>query len=105
MSKRTDTPRFDVGPVEARIIREIATRAMMELGVARLSDPFTPLDIAMDITAVHCNGCPLRLEDLRNADGFNFSHDVLGIRRHLDRETGKLGDHFRPRFTVREPMP
>lgn len=60
------------------------------------------LDADMDITATHCNGNPLRLDDLLNADAFQFAHDIGGIRRHLNRETGKLEDCFVPRFTVRE---
>jgi hypothetical protein len=93
------TVKFDTSRFETRIIDEIAQRAM---GLsARTGDPFTKLDISMDITAVHCNGCPLRLEALRDADDFNFAHDILGIRRHLDRETGRLGDYFIPRFAER----
>ena len=95
----TDFIKFDASRTEARIIHEIAQRAM-KLS-ARIRDPFTTLDISMDITAVHCNGCPLRLEALRDADDFNFAHDILGIRRHLDRDTGQLGDCFLPRFVER----
>jgi hypothetical protein len=54
----------------------------------------------MDIIAVHANGCPLRLQELLRASRFEFSHDVFGIRRHLNRETGQLGDYFLPRFAV-----
>jgi hypothetical protein len=56
---------------------------------------------AMDITACHLNGCPLRLRDLLNADDFNFAHDLFGINRHLNHETGKLEHCFRPRFAER----
>jgi len=56
-------------------------------------------DAFMDIEACHA-GCPLKLDALLAADDFNFSHDVMGIRRHLDRETGKLEDHFLPRFAA-----
>jgi hypothetical protein len=52
----------------------------------------------MDITACHLNGCPLRLGELLGADDANFAHDVFGIRRHLNRETGKLEDCFCPRY-------
>ena len=90
---------FDTSRIDSRVIFEIAGRAM-GLHVARQGDPFTKLDIAMDISAVHCNGCPLRLETLRDADDFNFAHDILGIRRHLDRETGQLRDEFSPRFSA-----
>lgn len=60
------------------------------------------LDCSMDITAVHCNGCPLDLKKLIEADDFNFAHDVFGIRNHLNRETGQLEDCFLPRCALRE---
>jgi hypothetical protein len=92
--------KFDVTKAEFRIIHEIATRAMRELVAARKNDPFKLMDIQMDITAVHANGNALQLTALRDADAFNFAHDVLGIRRKLDRETGQLTDNFSPRFSV-----
>ncbi len=52
----------------------------------------------MDINACHSNGCPLRLRDLLAADDLNFAHDVFGIRRHINRETGQLENCFVPRF-------
>lgn len=58
------------------------------------------IDIAMDLSATHANGNPLRLDALLVADDFNLLHDVLGIRRHLDRETGKLTGCFRPRYSA-----
>lgn len=93
---------FDVPRRQARIIKEIALRAMAELELARENDPFTLCDVMMDVTAVHCNGNPLKLEALRDADGFNFAHDILGIRRHLNRDTGHLDGHFLPRFSMPE---
>lgn len=53
----------------------------------------------MDITATHANGNPLRLQDLLEADDFNFAHDWYGIRNCIDRTTGKLMNLFRPRFS------
>ena len=55
-------------------------------------------DALMDVTAVHANGCPLRLKQLYCAPPFDFTHDVFGIRGHLNRETGKLEDCFLPRY-------
>lgn len=57
------------------------------------------LDVEMDITACHLNGCRLNFQALLNTDDFNFAHDILGIRKNLDRETGKLRNNFLPRFT------
>jgi hypothetical protein len=60
------------------------------------------MSLNMDISACHANGCPLKLDELLAADGFNFSHDVFGIRRHIDRKTGQLMDCFVPRFAQPE---
>lgn len=54
----------------------------------------------MDITACHCNGMELDLDKLAAADDSNFAHDVFGIRRHIDRETGQLKDCFVPRYAA-----
>lgn len=90
---------FAVTKHEAAVINEIADRAM-GLGEARRHDRFTKMDIAMDVTAVHANGCPLRLEALLSADPFNFAHDVLGIRRNLNRRTGELENFWTPRYSA-----
>lgn len=41
----------------------------------------------------------LRLEDLLNADDENFTHDVLGIVNHIDRNNPTDFDFFVPRYT------
>lgn len=58
------------------------------------------LSFTMDIEATHCNGNPLRLQELLEADDANFGHDVFGINKYLNRDTGKLSDHFMPRFSA-----
>ena len=87
---------FTVKKDEARIISKIAARAVSLALAHDITYEF--MDADMDITATHANGCPLRLDDLLAADEFNFGHDVFGIRRHFDRETGKLTRCFLPRF-------
>lgn len=59
-------------------------------------------DVLMDISACHFSAQKLRLDDLLAADNANFIHDVAGINRHLNRETGKLMDCFSPRFSARQ---
>jgi hypothetical protein len=83
---------------EHRLITQIADRASaMGLSVKpQIEYPRT--DAAMDIIAVHANGCPLRLDALLAAEPFDFAHDVFGIRRHLNRETGQLEHCFTPRY-------
>lgn len=56
----------------------------------------------MDISATHASGCPLRLDELLNTDDFNFVHDFCGIRKNLNRITGKLENCFVPRFAKAE---
>ena len=85
---------FKVTTRESNIIHKIALRA----GRLEKKGSRDQTCVAMDVTAVHANGCYLKLEELLNANDFNFLHDVLGIRDHLNRETGKLEDHFLPRF-------
>jgi hypothetical protein len=63
-----------------------------------------PEDVQMDIVATILGGCRLRLEDLVNADDFNFIHDIVGIERHLDRQSFFLKDQFKPRFAVVETV-
>ena len=54
-------------------------------------------DLEMDILACHLNGNPIDLTALFNADDFNFIHDVCGISININRQTGKLENHFSPR--------
>jgi len=58
------------------------------------------ITLYMDLSVVHWF-TPLRLADLLAADEANFVHDISGITRHLDRETGKLMNHFSPRYTAK----
>lgn len=60
------------------------------------------IDVEMDIEAVHCNCIPLRLEDMLNADEFSLIHDICGINRNLNRETGQIENFFLPRFSKPE---
>lgn len=60
---------------------------------------YDKMTAVMDIDACHSNGNPLRLHDLFTADNSNFAHDVLGIRQHINRTTGKLEDCFVPRYS------
>jgi hypothetical protein len=83
---------------EAVIINGMAHRATAMAQSVGIE--YKVMDADMDLTACHLNGCPLRLEDMAKADDFNFAHDVLGIRRHLNRETGQLEDCFVPRFAI-----
>lgn len=61
------------------------------------------LNLLMDLTAADgVNGNdPLDWDRLLAADDFNFLHDIGGISRHINRETGEIGGHFLPRMRLR----
>ena len=79
--------------LEAKIARRAVAMAK-ELGIQ-----YDQMTAVMDLDACHNNGNPLQLQKLLDADDFNFGHDVFGIRQHLDRTTGQLGDCFVPRYS------
>lgn len=93
---------FDVSPADAALINEIVVK-YADWKKSALGQPVDRLALMMDLTACHANGNPLRLADLLNADAFNFVHDVGGIQRHICRDTGKLLNHFSPRYSARVP--
>ena len=88
---------FTATPAEREIIERIAKRACALYHKYGNTD-VDELDIQMDLEACHCNGCPLRLADMEQADAFNLMHDVTGINMHLNRNTGELSKRFLPRF-------
>src|SRR5258708_8956764 len=83
---------FDISSTDAILIEHIVLRAASLLGGETL-------ELMMDLTAVHANGNPLRLMDLLMASKFDFCHDINGIRRHINRNTGKL-ENFTPKFSA-----
>lgn len=90
---------FSSNDADARAIYKIAVRAGHMAHEHGRDYPI--MDADMDLTAAHCNGTPLDLSALLAADDANFAHDVFGIRRHLNRKTGKLENCFSPRFSQR----
>lgn len=58
---------------------------------------FDRMSLVMDLE-VATEEFSLRLDEFLNADNFNFSHDVVGIQQHIDRENRKMINVFVPRF-------
>jgi hypothetical protein len=90
---------WNLSAKDFKLIVEIAERIEREL-------PNYPDDrrtLIMDLNACHSNGCPLQLEELLNADRFEFAHDIYGIRKAINRRTGELTeDCFVPRYAQPE---
>lgn len=93
--------RFETTPAEAKLISKIADRAIEIVGKISGATP-DKLDIQMDLSAAHSNGCPIDFKKLLAADDFNLLHDVSGIGSHLNRKTGKLMNHFSPRCSLKQ---
>lgn len=90
---------FSASKEDAETISKIADRAI-KLYKEVHGEDLEKLDMVMDITACHMNGCPLKLQALLAAGEFDFAHDVFGISNHIDRKTGKLTRCFLPRFSA-----
>lgn len=88
-------PSFKTTKEEAALIHQIAKRAATLYYAAKIK--METIDVDMNVTATHANGCPLNLEKLFGFPDFDFMHDITGINRHLDRNTGKLRGCFLPR--------
>lgn len=74
------------------IISKIADRAEEE-GILL----FDRMSLMMDLDCV-VEQMELRLNELLEADNFNFRHDIVGIQNTLNRKTKKLENNFIPRF-------
>lgn len=92
-------PIFTNDPVAIDLIRKISRRAVSLYAAQGIS--LDRMSTQMDLSATHANGNPLDLDRLLAFDDFNFMHDITGIYRHLNRDTGKLGNFFRPRSSAR----
>lgn len=87
---------WKTSPEDQALVRRIVARANRYAARNR-QEPIEDLD--MDLIACHNNGCELDLRGLLDAEAFDFVHDVHGIHHHLDRRTGRLVDHFEPRYS------
>lgn len=99
------TARYSTTPQDFLYIFALARAAARISKEYNLESPFrySVLEASMDLEAVHAS-CPLKLKEmveaLETAHKSDVVHDLLGIRRHINRETGQLEDHFRPRFVA-----
>lgn len=98
MMRRMQEISFEATEEERALIEQIVARADAMLdGVDRV-------ELDMDLTAVNANGLPLDFERLLNFPEFDFLHDLSGIRRHLNRVTGRLEGFFVPRCAKPKPV-
>ena len=86
----------ELAKADVEIMANICARyetAMASMGY----DPGQRIDRMIDLEKAH-EACNLDLRGLLDAPLGDFLHDMVGIVRYMDRETGKLTDGFLPRF-------
>lgn len=84
---------FNCTAEEAEIIEKIAERACEKFDIT------DKVSLISNVTATHCNGNRLRLQEFLDSDDLDFVHDIGGIMGHIDQNTGKLTDCFLPLFS------
>lgn len=86
---------------EENTITAIMNRAVKE----GLIEKDEAANLRMDLAACHSMDIKLDFEKLLDFPRFDLAHDLGGIRRHIDRETGKLGGCFLPRCALLANVP
>jgi hypothetical protein len=87
-----DFGKLRLGREEARRVGAIVKRAK----AANLDRGRQDSDLTMDLVAARAN-CPLNFERLLGSSDADFAHDIAGIIKFMDRETGELRECFLPR--------
>jgi hypothetical protein len=91
---------FAIAKSRLALVNKIVERAV-RLNLAGGKHWYTEQTCRMDLVATHANGCPMAFRRLLDAPDFDFTHDICGIARHIDRESGKLRGFFHPRSAAR----
>jgi len=81
---------------DRHLIEKIADRAVERIATLNVG-LYRHNYCVYELTITHLNGCPLNLQKLLKAPNFDFLHDILGIRKNIDKRTGKLRNCFLPR--------
>lgn len=85
--------------------RDLIDAIVQRFFEAHPDHPADRRDVVMDLIACHNGGCPLDFAAMAAFDDFpQVAHDITGIGRYLDRETGELDRGFHPRFALPEPL-
>lgn len=90
---------WELSETDLALLDKIIERAIAEGLVERGRES---TNMMMDLNAAHSNGTPMHFDKLLTAERFEFAHDLGGIRRHINRETGALEGCFLPRYALTE---
>ena len=90
--------RFDSTVEELALIRRCVDRyKKLKEGIGQEIVGGWELDVTMTLDAVNSNGTPIDFQKLLTAYDFSFVHDMDGMEKHIDKNTGKLTGFFLPR--------
>lgn len=89
---------YAISILDLKKITDIGRRAKREFGWTAAQKE----EMEQDLALAHINGCKLDFEALLTCDITALAHDLVGIKHHLDPETGQLRDHFRPKCALGE---
>lgn len=81
---------------DPKVFNAVVDRAMDMF--QRHGTPVPEKTLRMDLMVVEMSDCGLDFDGLLKATPFDFSHDIVGIVQHMDRENMKLGGCFTPRY-------
>jgi hypothetical protein len=79
---------------EIQLIMAIANRAARTLNM-----PHHSMTFSMDLELCHSKN-PLRLQEMLYSKDADLIHDVCGINKNLNHDTGKLENCFSPRYSA-----
>jgi hypothetical protein len=92
---------FDLEPEDYQLLLAIVRRLKSTKNF-KLEDFWgDETDFKMDLTVTHNHAVKLDFGKLLDAPDSVFFHDIMGIRRGLNRETGKLDNLFLPKCTLK----
>lgn len=90
--------RFDSTVEELALIRRCVDRyKKLKEGIGQEIVGGWELDVTMTLDAVNSNGTPIDFQKLLASYDFSFVHDMAGMEKHIDKNTGKLTGFFLPR--------
>ena len=87
----------DISKADFGLLREVVRRVHKQFP----EYPDTTMTLYMDLEHCHTKGCPLDFERLINFNDGDFLHDIVGIRKNINRETGEIENCFLPRCSAR----
>ena len=90
-------------PADLRRIARIAERAYQRTRCFIGRPAYRVPQCTRDLINVHTFCCPLDFKRLLAAGDYDFLHDILGIRVHLDRRTGQIRHNYPLRCAKTSP--